>query len=349
MPSLSARGSTCYGPVFRFLRAQIDRDIDQLKSEGYGVYRPAVFFLAEGAPNDDDDWRPTLRELKDAGWNRHPTILAFGINGADPQTINEIASRPESGWIAAGAYAEMGKQISAFFAAVKNLFEALGGGGSASDLELRQPQGFSVAADLIASPDVSLGSMWPIYLAIDSSEALTQYLGAMERGLSELLEWSSLDAMTSAKIRLTMLGFADEVVCYLDLVDLRDVRGMPNLAAEGSTRLGPVVRDIRSRIDADVDRLTRMGYIVRKPLVLFLVASDPVDADGRMALSELHDPHWKNSPEVMAVGLCDLSPRTLGDIATRPALALLIIDRDTIPISRLLEGLLSATEGPDFD
>src|SRR5208282_5876538 len=53
MPELQANGGTSYAKAFDTLRETIDRDVAQLKSEGHEVYRPAIFFLSDGLPNDD--------------------------------------------------------------------------------------------------------------------------------------------------------------------------------------------------------------------------------------------------------------------------------------------------------
>lgn len=49
---------------FRDLRARIDLDVDGLTVQGFQVFRPAVFFLSNGRPRADDDWRQSLPEPK---------------------------------------------------------------------------------------------------------------------------------------------------------------------------------------------------------------------------------------------------------------------------------------------
>lgn len=91
IPVLDASGQTSYGRAFGLLRRTIDRDARRLTADGYQVLRPAVFFLSDGLPTDDD-WPRGYAELTDASWPWRPEILAFGFGDADMHTIGEIAT-----------------------------------------------------------------------------------------------------------------------------------------------------------------------------------------------------------------------------------------------------------------
>jgi len=93
MPGAQAKGVTNYGEAFALLRFVIDRDIDALKAQGYQVYRPAVFFITDGEPTDDQTWEAAYRALIDKTTNRRaPNVIAFGVNGANPTTIAKIGT-----------------------------------------------------------------------------------------------------------------------------------------------------------------------------------------------------------------------------------------------------------------
>jgi len=93
MPGVQAKGVTNYGEAFNLLRYVIDRDIDALKQHGYQVYRPAVFFITDGEPTDDQTWEQTYRALIDkTTYRRAPNIIAFGVNGANAATIGKIGT-----------------------------------------------------------------------------------------------------------------------------------------------------------------------------------------------------------------------------------------------------------------
>ena len=75
------------------LKALIPQDIANLRSDGYQVFRPAVFFISDGEPTDSD-WRDSFRELTDrAGNKRYPNIISFGVDTADAEVIREIGTK----------------------------------------------------------------------------------------------------------------------------------------------------------------------------------------------------------------------------------------------------------------
>ena len=82
MPGMQARGVTNYGSVFDLLKQVIVRDIANLKSQGFEVFRPAVFFITDGEPTDDPAWENSYRSLMDkATFRQYPNIIAFGVHG----------------------------------------------------------------------------------------------------------------------------------------------------------------------------------------------------------------------------------------------------------------------------
>ncbi|WP_223838817.1 vWA domain-containing protein [Nocardiopsis deserti] len=91
LPALHADGGTSYGEAFRLLRETITQDVERLKAEGHKVYRPAVFFLSDGYPGDDD-WDVAYKQITDLSWGPHPNILAFGFGAADPRVIQQVAT-----------------------------------------------------------------------------------------------------------------------------------------------------------------------------------------------------------------------------------------------------------------
>jgi uncharacterized protein YegL len=91
LPGLVARGTTCYGGAFELLRQTIDADVTGLKAEGNLVYRPAVFFLSDGLPTDDD-WEVAYDKHMEASWPFAPKIISFGIGDSDAPTIKRVAN-----------------------------------------------------------------------------------------------------------------------------------------------------------------------------------------------------------------------------------------------------------------
>ena len=97
LPTLEGRGGTSFRAAFDLVRAQIERDVNQLKADGFMVHRPAVFFLSDGIPTDPDpEWRASFRALTDwdkttqQGFRMYPNIIPFGLAGADPQMLQQL-------------------------------------------------------------------------------------------------------------------------------------------------------------------------------------------------------------------------------------------------------------------
>jgi uncharacterized protein YegL len=90
-PGCVASGSTSYAAAFRLLKSQIETDVPQLKSDGFQVHRPMVFFISDGAPNQED-WRTPLAELTDHSFHLRPNIVSFGVSGAEASVIKEVST-----------------------------------------------------------------------------------------------------------------------------------------------------------------------------------------------------------------------------------------------------------------
>jgi uncharacterized protein YegL len=92
LPTLGPRGrGTSYAAALEALAQAIPADIALLKSSGYRVHRPTVFFLSDGQPTENEDrWRARLGEL--GALREHPNVLAFGVGDADARVIGLVAS-----------------------------------------------------------------------------------------------------------------------------------------------------------------------------------------------------------------------------------------------------------------
>jgi uncharacterized protein YegL len=88
MPGVAEQGMTNYGLAFALLRQTIEFDIKSMKSQGYRVYRPCVFFMSDGEPSDQ--WEAEYQTL--ANHSYRPHIVAFGVDGADPGILAKIAT-----------------------------------------------------------------------------------------------------------------------------------------------------------------------------------------------------------------------------------------------------------------
>jgi uncharacterized protein YegL len=149
LPELVTRGSTSYQAAFTALLNRLPHDINRLKSEGYKVHRPAVFFLSDGMPNSGEDWKTPHRQLTDrAVTPAAPNVVACGIGQADPAMMLEVATKKEFALVSVPG-ADLGKAISSFFMALtKSMVESgrsLANGNA--ELIVTKPEGFHMAID----------------------------------------------------------------------------------------------------------------------------------------------------------------------------------------------------------
>jgi uncharacterized protein YegL len=147
-PTLSAQGLTSYAAAFNELGYRISVDVAQLKQQGFQVHRPAVFFLTDGQPNPNEDWRSARTKLLDQP--AYPNILAFGIGDADASTVVELATKKEFALISARGV-DTGAALSEFLTSltqsVINSGQAMAAGKA--ELQFDRPEGFTLAVDVV--------------------------------------------------------------------------------------------------------------------------------------------------------------------------------------------------------
>lgn len=153
LPQLVIRGGTSYEAVFNDLLVRIPYDVSTLKQGGYKVHRPAVFFLSDGQPTDDDDaaWQvPHSRLIDRAVTPAAPNIIACGIGEADPRAMLEVATNPNFAFISVPG-ADIGRSIAQFFnaltASVVESGRALASGNP--ELRIERPDTFNMAIDYV--------------------------------------------------------------------------------------------------------------------------------------------------------------------------------------------------------
>jgi uncharacterized protein YegL len=145
MPVLSPRGrGTSYAAALEALRQTIPADVALLKSSGFQVHRPSVFFLSDGQPTDKESkWRERLDQLRDPGFKERPNVLAFGVGDAEAEVVQQLASSPRYAFMMADGSSTAGA-ISEFAASMLNSMvssaERLDRGEQT--IEFEKPEGF---------------------------------------------------------------------------------------------------------------------------------------------------------------------------------------------------------------
>jgi uncharacterized protein YegL len=151
LPVVSTRGSTSYGAAFQALLDRIPEDVGTLKAQGYAVYRPAVFFLTDGQPTDEPEWRDTYRMLVNPETNpASPNIIACGVGDAKARTVLDIATRPEFAFVATPG-TELGLAIAEFGVALTRsiVASAVSATTGKTELVVERPDSFVMAVDVV--------------------------------------------------------------------------------------------------------------------------------------------------------------------------------------------------------
>lgn len=95
LPMLSAGGDASFSAAIREYHRAFEEDRARLKAGGAKVFRPCVFFLAHGAPQDRH--QETFRSLlgfdpsTGQGNRAYPNVIAIGLRGATRESIAGLA------------------------------------------------------------------------------------------------------------------------------------------------------------------------------------------------------------------------------------------------------------------
>jgi uncharacterized protein YegL len=171
-------------------------------------------------------------------------------------------------------------------------------------------------------PDIR-GTLLPVYFVADESTSMRPVTSQLSDGLHSLHEALLQESMAAAKVRLCVLGFSDDVVCHLDLVDLRDEASMPRFSVRGGTSYGAAFAALRDRIPNDIVRLKSERYLVHRPAVFFLTDGQPTDEPSWRSIHAdlVNREVVRSAPNVLAFGIGAARADTILDVATRPEFA----------------------------
>jgi uncharacterized protein YegL len=130
--------------------------------------------------------------------------------------------------------------------------------------------------------------------------------------------------MVAAKVRLTVLGFSDDVCVRLALADVRETPQLPQVQIRQSTSYQAAFGDLLVRIPQDVRTLKGQGYEVFRPAVFFLTDGQPNPRqDWNTAHGRLIDRSATHgSPNIIACGVGGhVDAQAIVAVATAPAFA----------------------------
>ena len=98
-----------------------------------------------------------------------------------------------------------------------------------------------------AVPD-NRGHLLPVYVVADESYSMNPYATELNSGMASLYEVLRGEPMVAAKVRLTVLGFSDNVHVRMPMADVRTEQGLPQLHISGGTNYHALFQDLLRRI-----------------------------------------------------------------------------------------------------
>ena len=171
------------------------------------------------------------------------------------------------------------------------------------------------------------GHLLPVYVLADESYSMKHHERELNTGLASLYEALRSEPMIAAKVRLTVLGFSDDVIVRMSLADVRTELQLPQLVIRNGTNYHAAFQDLLSRIPRDIQSLKSSGYMVHRPAVFFL--SDGQPNNGRWAKSHgtLVDKHTTiGAPNIIACGIgSEVKAATIVQVATQAHFAFISV------------------------
>ncbi|MFF3396086.1 hypothetical protein ACFYW1_34865 [Streptomyces sp. NPDC002669] len=170
------------------------------------------------------------------------------------------------------------------------------------------------------------GALLPVYVLADESGSMAPHEGDLSSSLDSLCEGLRAEPMVAAELRLTVLGFSDDVQVRLAMTDMRHETSLPKTKVRGLSSYGAAFEDLLTRIPADVRRLRDAGYQVNRPAVFFLSDGQPTDKEAwRQPHGRLTDrAKTPTAPDIVACGIGDALASTMAEVATRPEFAFVV-------------------------
>ncbi|MGS2619255.1 vWA domain-containing protein [Micromonospora sp. LZ34] len=160
----------------------------------------------------------------------------------------------------------------------------------------------------------------PVYLLVDESTGAAPYLDDLGDGLQRLLDGLRRAADVAPAIRLSVLGYADQVAARLSMAAVDAATSVPWLTSRGPASYANAFETLYGRISPDVDALKAQGITVRRPLVFLLAAAPPADESiWQTPYARLTDPAThRYAPQIVACGVGGATAGLIAAIATKP-------------------------------
>jgi len=159
----------------------------------------------------------------------------------------------------------------------------------------------------------------PTYLVLDTSSSMKDH----EDLLNDLLEHVYDSLVASPRVsefaHISIISFNTAPHVVLEMTDIEAVSALPLLACDGTTNYGAAFREVKARIDMDVDKLKAEGKAVLRPAVFLLTDGAPTDNDWSDAFATLVDRNWSRRPHVITFGFGAAHEAVLSKVSTKAA------------------------------
>jgi uncharacterized protein YegL len=169
------------------------------------------------------------------------------------------------------------------------------------------------------------GVILPLYLAVDESASMYPRIDDLNAGLAAVYDELLALPMVASKVRLTVLGFSDDVILYQRLVDIRAELAAPSFKARTTTNYSELFSYIDAVLPEDIALLRADNYDVVRPAVFML--TDGLPSDGvawREPYTHLMQQRYR--PNIVAFGIGDVLADTVLAVASRPEFAFISAD-----------------------
>lgn len=90
-PYLSADGLTPMGEAIDYALDLLQTRKTNYKENGVQYYRPWVFLITDGAPNNDSPWQSAANRVKQAEAEKRVLFFTVAVEGANMETLKQIA------------------------------------------------------------------------------------------------------------------------------------------------------------------------------------------------------------------------------------------------------------------
>jgi uncharacterized protein YegL len=159
----------------------------------------------------------------------------------------------------------------------------------------------------------------PFTLVVDTSGSMEgQPIAAINEELPRIHAAVASEPMLADVAHISVVSFSTRAETVLPLSDLSDVARMPVLAAGGWTNYREAFRHLRSKLQADHDRLRSEGRKAYRPTVFFLSDGQPSRDDWESEYSGLTGRDFSLRPNILAFGFGEANEgviRRVGNVA----------------------------------